>query len=89
MRNPLPASITGPIKVERHDLESGEIVYELWDYGKETYHCVCVVREELNDHAKAEAEFVALALNNSIGALMAIRAATGAGTLSPQGSAGA
>jgi len=77
MKNPLPKSITGPIVVERRDRESGEIVYELWDYGSETYHCVCVVREELNDHAKTEADFIALALNNSIGALMVIARSTG------------
>lgn len=76
MKNPLPKSITGPIRVERHDREDGEIVYELWDYGSKTYHCVCVVREELNDHAKTEAEFIALALNNAIGALMAIARST-------------
>lgn len=68
----VPKSLTGPVVVERHDLDSGEIVYELWDHGTSTYHCLCHVRESLNDHAKAEAEFMALAINNAIGALKQI-----------------
>lgn len=73
---PLPRTITGPIKVERHDDDDGRIVYELWDYGKGTYHCVCAVSEDTSDNAKAEADFIALAMNNSIGALMAIEQST-------------
>lgn len=74
---PLPRSITGPIKVERHDRDDGIIVYELWDYGGKTYHQVCVVSEDTSDNAKAEADFIALAMNNSIGALMAIERSMG------------
>jgi hypothetical protein len=77
MINPKPKSITGPIKVERHDNEDGSISYELWDYGKDTYHQVCVVSEDTSDNAKAEADFVALAMNNAIGALMAIERSCG------------
>jgi len=69
---PLPRSITGPIKVERHDREDGIIVYELWDYGSKTYHRIGFVSEDTCDNAKAEADFVAMAMNNAIGALMAI-----------------
>jgi hypothetical protein len=59
----VPRTITGPIKVERHDLESGDIAYEIVDWGSKTYHRICTV-----ENNKEEAEFVALALNNAIGA---------------------
>lgn len=68
----IPKTISGPIRAERQDAQDGLISYELWDYGPETYHCVCVVSEELAGNAKAEAEFVALALNSAIGALKAV-----------------
>lgn len=67
----IPNTLTGPIVIERRDNESGLIAYELMDMSK-TYHCVCVVSEDQNSNAKAEAEFVALALNNAIGALRTI-----------------
>ena len=69
--SPIPRSISGPIIVERHDFESGMIGYELWDYGHDTYHRLCTVYEIDVKTAKAEAEFVALAINNAIGALRA------------------
>lgn len=77
MSNPwMPPSIRGPIVVERHDDDDGTINYELWDHGGAKYHCVCTVTDSFNDNAKAEAEFIALAMNNAIGALTAIHAAT-------------
>ncbi len=70
--HPKPRSIAGPIKVERHDCEGGAIAFEVMDYGSDTYHRICTIYDSDNNHAKQEAEFVALALNNAIGALMAI-----------------
>lgn len=67
-----PKSISGPIRVERHDCEGGLIAYEIWDHGPATCHRLCTVYEETGLNAKAEAEFVALAINNALGALMAI-----------------
>lgn len=63
----VPKTITGPVKVERHDLEGGDIAYEVMDWGSKTYHRICTV-----ENNKEEAEFVVLALNNAIGALRAI-----------------
>ena len=73
MANRIPKSLTGPVIVERRDNETGLVAYEGMDLGS-TYHCVFVVSEDQNDNAKAEAEFIALALNNAIGALRAIDA---------------
>jgi hypothetical protein len=69
---PQPKSITGPVRVERHDDDDGNIIYEVWDYGPKTYHMICSISEVHCDNAKAEADFVALALGNAIGALMVI-----------------
>ncbi len=68
----IPKTISGPIEVERHDFNDGSIGYEIWDHGKDTYHRLCTIYEWDIRAAKAEAEFVALALNNAIGALRAI-----------------
>ena len=70
--SPQPKSITGPVSVERRDEEDGLIIYEVWDHGPATYHMICRVSEVHCDNAKAEADFIALSMNNSIGALMAI-----------------
>lgn len=73
MARRIPQSLTGPIVVERCDDDDGGIYYELWDHGKETYHFICgVYPDPGKDNAKAEAEFMALAINNAIGALRAI-----------------
>jgi hypothetical protein len=69
---PQPKSITGPIRVERNDDDDGNITYEVWDHGPKTYHMICSISEVHCDNAKAEADFVALALGNAIGALMVI-----------------
>ncbi|MCK1585447.1 hypothetical protein IVB03_39325 [Bradyrhizobium sp. 168] len=69
---PQPKSITGPVRVERHDEDDGNVVYEVWDHGPGTYHMICAVSEVHCDNAKAEADFIALAMNNAIGALMVI-----------------
>jgi hypothetical protein len=72
MTRRVPKSLTGPIKVERQDQDDGSITYEVMDWGTGTYHCLCHVSTDYNDNAKQEAEFIALALNNAIGALTAI-----------------
>jgi hypothetical protein len=75
--NIIPKTLTGPIRVQRHEREDGAIDYELWDEGAGTFHQVCSVTEDTSDNAKAEADFIALAMNNAIGALRAIEAQTG------------
>lgn len=75
MKSRIPRSISGPIQVERHDFNDGMIGYEVWDHGKGTYHRLCTIYECDTATAKAEAEFIALALNNAIGALRAVEAA--------------
>lgn len=67
-----PKSIAGPIVVERHDNQDGSIAYEIWDHGKDTCHQICCVTEHTSDNAKAEADFIALSLNNTLGAFKAI-----------------
>lgn len=69
----IPKSLTGPVVVERRDDEDGSIYYELWDHGRETYHFICgIYPDPEKDNAKAEADFMALAINNAIGALRVI-----------------
>jgi hypothetical protein len=76
MKAVIPKSITGPIVVERHDEDDGNLIYEVWDHGGPAYHMICSVSEVHCDNAKAEAEFIALSMNNAIGAIMAIEKAT-------------
>ena len=67
MARRIPPSLTGPIVVERCDDDDGTIYYELWDHGRETCHFICgIYPDPQNDNAKAEAEFMALAINNAI-----------------------
>ena len=68
----IPKSLDGPVVVERHDCDDGDITYEVWDHSGKTYHMICALNELTNDNAKQEAEFIALALNNAIGALKTI-----------------
>ncbi len=75
MTRRVPRTITGPIRVERHDCDNGFIIYELWDHGSKTYHQVCSVSEHTCANAKAEADFIALAMNSTLGALMLIDSA--------------
>ena len=77
---PLPRTITGPIRVERHDEDDGNVIYEIWDHGPKTYHMICSISEVHCDNAKAEADFIALAMSNAIGALIAIERSTLAST---------
>jgi hypothetical protein len=56
----------GPFRVERHDLESGGISYEIWDYFAGTYHRLCVIDDFDNPHAKYDAELIVKALNDAI-----------------------
>lgn len=69
----IPKSLSGPVVIECIEDDDGSIYYELWDHGKKTYHFICGIYpdpEEVN--CKQEAEFMALAINNAIGALTAI-----------------
>ena len=53
----------GPVQCERHDRNDGEIVYEIWDYNKDTYHRICVLSESGSDCALSDAKLIVKAIN--------------------------
>lgn len=56
----------GPFHVERYDLESGGIFYEIWGYFTGTYYRLCTIDDFDNPHAKHDAELIVKALNDAI-----------------------
>lgn len=56
---------TAPYTVERHDMDEGDIHYEVWDHRQESYRriCSCIDSWGDNPYAKHDAEQTARGLN--------------------------
>ncbi len=73
-------STTHPYTVERHDLDGGDITYEIWDHRPESYRRLCTLHERYDGGAedakgreiftaKQDAEMIVRALNLMNGGL--------------------